>query len=110
MMINKVLLMGTVADLRVTWDSDGKPATSFTLRYEQPYGEGKTSKLFVPVDVTPKRAEDVAEQIADGETVLVDGALKWKSWVDKAGQRQGKLAVLAWSVTVMTPTMVSSAT
>jgi single-stranded DNA-binding protein len=109
-MINKVLLAGTAADLKLSFDADGKPQTSFTLRYEQEYGEGKTAKLFVPVDVTPSRSETVAEGINNGDTVLIDGALKWKSWIDrKTGEKQGKLAVLAWSVTVLLPAMVESA-
>jgi single-stranded DNA-binding protein len=108
-MVNKVLLAGKVADLKVTWDADGKPSTSFTLCYEQPYGEGRTSKLFVPIDVTPSRAESVAEQISDGSVVLIDGSLKWRSWVDrKTGEKQGKLAVLAWSVSVLQPAIVES--
>ena len=51
--INNVLLVGKVADLKVTWDADGKPQTSFTLLYTQSYGEGKVAKLFIPVDVAP---------------------------------------------------------
>ena len=109
-MINKVLLVGKVADLKVTWDADGKPQTSFTLLYTQSYGEGKVAKLFIPVDVAPSRSETVADGISDGALVLIDGALKWKSWVDrKSGEKQGKLAVLAWQVSVVTPAMVESA-
>ena len=109
-MVNKVIIIGKVADLKVTFDADGKPQTSFTLRYEQEYGEGKTAKLFVPVDAAPSRAESIAEAISDGDRVLVDGALKWKSWVDKkTGEKQGKLAGLAWSVSVVTPALVETA-
>jgi hypothetical protein len=57
--VNTVVIIGKVADLTVTFDADGKPQTSFTLRYEQEYGEGKTAKLFVPVDAAPSRAESM---------------------------------------------------
>jgi hypothetical protein len=30
--------------------------------------------------------------------VLVDGKLQWKSWLDRKGEKQGRLAVLAWKV------------
>jgi hypothetical protein len=55
-MINKVIVAGKVGDLKVTWEADGKSQTVFTLRYEQPYQDGqRTAKLFIPVDVTPRR-------------------------------------------------------
>jgi single-stranded DNA-binding protein len=110
-MINKVIIMGTVADLKVTFDADGKPCCSFTLKYEQAYGEGRTSKLFIPIDVTPSRSEAVGEMLNNGDTALIDGSLKWRSWTDKrTGERQGKLAVLAWQVEkILTPAMVESA-
>ena len=108
-MINKVIIMGKVSDLKVTFDADGKPQTSFTLRYEQECGEGKLAKLYVPIDAAPTRAESIAEAISDGATVLVDGALKWRSWVDKKGEKQGRLGVLAWLVSVLAPAMVASA-
>jgi hypothetical protein len=64
----------------------------------------------VPIDAAPSCAESIAEAISDGDCVLVDGALKWKSWVDKkTGEKQGKLAVLAWAVAVVTPALVESA-
>jgi single-stranded DNA-binding protein len=58
----------------------------------------RTSRLYVPVDVFGDRAEKVAEAVGAGDTVLVDGKLRWRSWFDKRGEKQGKLAVLAWSV------------
>jgi len=110
-MINKIIIMGKVADLKVTFDADSKPQTSFTLRYEQEYGEGRTSKLFVPVDVLSSRAESIADLINDGDTVLIDGSLKWKSWTDKkTGEKQGKLGVLAWQLEkIPAPALASSA-
>jgi single-stranded DNA-binding protein len=43
----------------------------------------------------------VAETIQQGDVVLVDGKLRWRSWIDiKTGLREGKLTVLAWSVQV----------
>jgi single-stranded DNA-binding protein len=107
-MINKSIVVGTVADLKATPDHELKIQTSFTLRYEQPYGQGQVSKLFLPVDVLPSKSEAIAEAIADGDLVLVDGSLKWRSWIDKkSGAKQGKLAILAWSVSVLQPAAVS---
>jgi single-stranded DNA-binding protein len=108
--INKVIIIGVVEGLKLSFDADGKPQCSFTLRHEQDFGEGRTSKLFVAVDTLSTRAESIAEMINNDDTVLVDGALRWKSWTDrKTGEKQGKLAVLAWGVTLLSPSMVESA-
>lgn len=107
-MINKVIVIGTVSDLKVMPDYEMKLQTSFTLRYEQPYGQGQLSKLFLPIDVLSSKSEAIAEAINDGDLVIVDGSLKWRSWVDKkSGEKQGKLAILAWNVTVLQPTAVN---
>src|SRR5262249_14207884 len=103
-MINKAIVVGVVSDLKAVPDHELKIQTSFTLRYEQPYGQGQVSKLFLPIDVVPSKAESIAEAINDGDVVLVDGSLKWRSWIDKkSGQKEGKLAILAWNVSVLQP-------
>jgi single-stranded DNA-binding protein len=43
-------------------------------------------------------AEGTAETFEAGDTVRVEGTLRWRRWVDKKSESQGKLAVLAWSV------------
>jgi single-stranded DNA-binding protein len=107
-MVNKVIVAGVVTGLKVTPDHEMKLQTSFTLRYERPYGQGQVSKLFLPPDVLPPKAEAIAEAINDGDVVLVDGSLKWRSWIDKkSGEKQGKLAILAWSVSVIQPATVN---
>jgi single-strand DNA-binding protein len=101
--INKVLLLGTVTDEgpRLTYAEHGTPQCSFMLLVAEPGKEGATFKLYVPVDIFGDRAESVAETIQNGDVVLVDGKLRWRSWIDKkTGQKEGKLAVLAWSVQV----------
>ena len=108
-MINKVIIACRVADLKVVWHADGQPSTSFTLRYEEAYGQGQTANRFMPVDVALSQAEHAAEVIEDGALVLINGRLKWKTWVDKKGERQGKLGVMAWVVSVLTTAMVESA-
>ena len=106
-MINKVILAGKVSGLKVKVEDDGRLATSFTCLYEEPYGEGHVAKLFVPVDVVTSRAEAIGDAIGDGDLVVIDGRLKWKSWIDKKGEKQGKFAVLAWNVSVLQPATVS---
>ena len=96
--INKVLLVGDVTDAgpKISWNEAGSPCTTFTLLLEEAGKEGQTFKLFVPVEVWGKHAEWVAETIAAGMAVLIDGRLKWRSSVDRQGQKQGRLIVTAW--------------
>jgi single stranded DNA-binding protein len=101
--INRVLLVGRVTEAgpKLTYSPGGSPQCTFTLLLEDPGPDGKRYKLFVPVDVFGKQAEPVAEQINVGDVVLVDGKLKWKSWLDQQGVKQGKLVVLAWAVSLV---------
>jgi single-stranded DNA-binding protein len=99
--INKVLLIGRVADAgpKLAYSSEAQPQCSFTLLVEEAGKDGATTfKLFVPVDVFGTQAEWVAEHINASDLVCVDGKLRWKSWLDKQGQKQGKLGVMAWQV------------
>jgi single-strand DNA-binding protein len=110
MNINKVIICGRVTDAgpNLTYGNKGTPQCAFTLMVEEPGRDGAPFKLFVPVEVFGKQAEAVTEQIDAGDVVLVDGKLKWKSWLDKQGQKQGRLGVMAWGVTVVQPAAVSA--
>jgi single-strand DNA-binding protein len=96
--LNKVMLIGTLPeDPKLTYAENGTPQCSLTLLIEEK-GQEHTFRLYVPVDVFGDRAEKVAESISAADTVLVDGKIRWRSWFNKKGEKQGKLAVLAWSV------------
>jgi single-stranded DNA-binding protein len=45
---------------------------------EEPGCEGATCKTFVPVCVIGARAEETAETFETGDTVLVEGTLRWR--------------------------------
>jgi single-strand DNA-binding protein len=98
--INKVILCGRVtADgCRLTYTVDATPHCSFTLLLEEVSKQGHTYKLYIPVDLFGDKAEQAAELVSAGDLVLVDGKLQWKSWVDKQGEKQGRLVVLAWKL------------
>jgi single-stranded DNA-binding protein len=102
--INKVIVMGCVQEgLKLTYGPEGTPQCSLTLLLEEGGKDGGTYKLYLPVDVFSTHAEWVAEHVHAGALVLIDGKLRWKSWVDKQGQKQGKLALMAWQVTLVQP-------
>jgi single-stranded DNA-binding protein len=97
MSINKVIIYDRVSDAgpKLTYTSEGTPQCTITLLVEEPGRDGTPFELFVPIEVCGKQAEPVAEQINTGDVLLVDGKLKWKSWVDKKGEKQGRLGFMA---------------
>jgi single-stranded DNA-binding protein len=110
--INRVILTGEVVDSgpKISWNESGAPCTTFIVQLQEVGKDNRTFRLFILVEVWGKQhAEWCAETIASGMTVLVDGRLKWKSSIDRQGQKQGKLIVSAWSVSIVgTPAAVSS--
>jgi single-stranded DNA-binding protein len=108
--INRVLLVGRVTEAgpKLTYSPEGNPQCSFTLLLEDPGPDGKRYKVFVPIECFSKHGEWAAEHLNAEDVVLVDGKLKWKSWLDKQGQKQGRLGVMAWAVTVLQGTVVSA--
>jgi single stranded DNA-binding protein len=110
MSLNKVILCGKVSEAgpKLSYSPEGTPQCTFTLIVEEPGRNGAPFKLFVPVEVFGKQAEPVAERINAGDVVLVDGKLRWKTWVNKQGEKQGRLVVLAWAVNVLQGTAVAA--
>jgi single-strand DNA-binding protein len=98
--INKVILCGRLTEdgCRLTYTTEGTPHVSFTLLLEEASKQGYTYKLYIPIDLFGDKAEQVAETMTAGDLVLVDGKLQWKSWLDRKGEKQGRLGVLAWQV------------
>jgi single-stranded DNA-binding protein len=58
---------------------------------------GQVYTLWVPVHAFGT-AREVLQDWEPGEAILVDGRLKWHSWQDRDGKRQGKLIVVALRV------------
>src|SRR6266545_3145316 len=112
--INKVLLVGKVTDAgpKISWTAQGTAQTSLTIQIEEPGRDGQVFKLFVPIVLDGKMAEQAAESVNAGDLVAIDGKLGWTSRVDKkSGEKIGKLTVVAWSVQVeraSTPTSTSA--
>ena len=97
--LNKVLIVGRVteAGVKIPWAENGTPETRWTLIVEAPGPAGATFRLFVPCCAYGKTAEAIGEQGNAGDTLFCDGKLKWRSWVDKKGEKQGRLELMVWS-------------
>jgi single-stranded DNA-binding protein len=105
--INKLIVAGTIANdgPKLSYTQEGSPLCAFTLVLNEASKDGRTYKLFIPIECFSTHGEWVAEHLNAGDVVLVDGKLKWKSWLDKQGVKQGKFVCWAWAVSlVSTPT------
>lgn len=97
--LNKVLVVGRVTEqgVKIQWAENGTPETRWTLVVEEPGQAGATFRLFVPCCAYGKTAEAIGEQVNAADGLYLDGKLKWRSWIDKAGAKQGRLELMVWT-------------
>jgi len=97
--LNKTLIVGKVTEqgVKIQWGENGTPETRWTLIVEEANPAGQTFKLFVPCCAYAKTAEAIGEQVNAGEVLYCEGKLKWRSWTDKAGAKQGRLELMVWT-------------
>lgn len=68
-------------------------------RWKNDAGEDQEEVSFIDVDCWGRTAENVAQYLKKGASMLVDGRLRQDSWEDKeTGQKRSKLKVVAQSV------------
>lgn len=95
--VNEVILLGTLARDPEDRQTDGAKAyVAAALCCEEGTDE-RTYKTYIPVQAFGKAAAVLRDLKAE-TPCLIRGKLTWRSWqVD--GQKQGRLEVLAWSIT-----------
>lgn len=94
---NHVTLVGTLSERGVELrpiESTGTMLATCRLCVPEESATGQVFHLWVPVHGYGK-ARDVLQVCEPGEALLLDGKLKWHSWQDKEGKRQGQLVVVA---------------
>lgn len=101
---NKVVLIGNVTkNLELKFTPKGKAVAKIGLAINRYWtndaGERKEDVTFVDVDVFGRTAENCAQYLSRGKSVLVEGRLKLDTWDDKqTGQKRSRLGVVAESV------------
>lgn len=105
---NKVILVGNLTrdpELRTVGSGGAKVAT-FGLAVNDVYrdkaGNSVERPVFVDVDVWDRQAENAAQYLRKGRTVLVEGRLQMDAW-EKDGQKRTKLKIRASAVKFMAP-------
>lgn len=96
---NKVILMGNITrDIEVKYTPSGSAVATIGLAVNEKYktknGDTKDETVFVDVDIWGNSAEIVAQYLAKGDPILIEGKLKLDSWEDKqSGQQRSRLKV-----------------
>ncbi|TVQ63208.1 MAG: single-stranded DNA-binding protein [Phycisphaerales bacterium] len=96
---NKVLLMGNLTrDVEVRHTSGNQAVANLGLavnrRYKTASGESREEVTFVDCEAWGRTAEVMAQYLAKGRPVFIEGRLKLDQWESKDGTKQSKLKVV----------------
>ena len=104
-MVNKVILIGNLGkDPEVRYTSGGQAVANLRIATSRTWmdkgsGQKKEETEWHDVEVWGKQAETVAQYLAKGRQVYVEGRLKTDKWQDKqSGQERSKVKIVAESV------------
>lgn len=98
---NKVILVGNLTrDPELRYTPKGMAIAKVGLAVNRVWtsesGEKKEEVTFVDVDVFGRTAENVAQYMRKGRSILIEGRLRLDQWDDKqTGQKRSKLGVVA---------------
>jgi single-strand DNA-binding protein len=101
---NKVILVGNLTrDPELRYTAKGMAIAKIGLAVNRNWtteaGEKKEEVTFVDVDVFGRTAENVAQYMRKGRSILIDGRLRLDQWDDKqTGQKRSRLGVVADTV------------
>jgi single-strand DNA-binding protein len=98
---NKVILVGNLTrDPELRYTPKGTAVAKIGLAVNRVWttetGEKKEEVTFVDVDMFGRTAENVAQYMRKGSSLLVEGRLRLDQWDDKqTGQKRSRLGVVA---------------
>ena len=96
---NKVILMGNLTrDVELRQTPSQQAVANIGLAVNRSYktreGESRDETTFVDCEAWGRTAEVMAQYLAKGRPVLVEGRLKLDQWQDKDGNNRSKLKVV----------------
>ncbi len=97
-MLNRVVLIGRLtADPALRYTPNGIPVANFTLAVERPFKSqsGERDVDFIDIVVWRRQAELVANHLAKGRLVAVDGRLQVRSYEAQDGSKRKAYEVVA---------------
>ncbi len=105
---NKVILIGNLtANPQIKYNPGGLAVTNFTLAVNTKYYSKEKGQMeevgFFDVVVFGKQAENCANYLSKGRTVLVEGRLAMNKWEAKDGTTRTKINIVAENVRFLSP-------
>ncbi len=97
-MLNRVVLIGRLtADPALRYTPNGIPVANFTLAVERPFKSqsGEREVDFIDVVVWRRQAELVANHLAKGRLVAVEGRLQVRTYESQDGSKRKAYEVVA---------------
>lgn len=99
--INKVTMVGSITkDPEVRKTSAGTAICFFGIESSRPYrnrqnGSIEKETCFIDVNIWGAQAEAYKQSLKQGQSVLVEGHIKFSSWQDKSGNKQARHLIVA---------------
>jgi single-strand DNA-binding protein len=103
MSTNLTVIGNLAADPELRFTAAGKAVASFTVMTstskKNEAGEWESTDVTGwVVSVWDRLAENVAESLQKGDSVIVVGKAAWRSWENKDGSKGGRMEITAWNV------------
>lgn len=101
---NKVILIGRLTkDIELRYTPKGTAVANIDIAVNRTWkneaGETKEEATFISVDVFGRTAENCAQYVRKGSSIMCDGRLRLETWTDKTTQKpHSKLGVVAETI------------
>jgi single-strand DNA-binding protein len=104
--MNKVILVGNIGrDAELKYTQGGTAVAAFSLATTEKWtdkgGEKQEKTEWHRINVWGKTAEALAEYLAKGKQVLVEGSLNTREWQDKDGNKRQTTEIKAHNIVLL---------
>jgi len=97
--LNKIFILGNLTnDPQVRYTNNGSPVCEFRIATNHRYkkkNEWKEDVAYIDVTVWGKLGENCGHNLAKGSLVLVEGRLRYQTWLSTDGERRSKHDIVA---------------
>lgn len=97
--LNKIFILGNLTnDPQVRYTNNGSPVCEFRIATNHRYkkkNEWKEDVAYIDVTVWGKLGENCGNNLAKGSLVLVEGRLRYQTWLSTDGERRSKHDIVA---------------
>jgi len=104
-MFNKVVLVGNLSrDIELRYSQSGSAIANTAIATSRKFtanGERKEEVCFIDVTFFGKSAEVANQYLRKGSKCLIEGRLKFDSWVDQSGNKRSKHSVIVETMQMM---------